>query len=135
MMLRKSRRATGNMSALVLVGFYALLLAYSAGYILRIPLVWESDMSITVGIFVLLFFEACIRIGLVSMNSGYRHFFAQSPQKLRIMDATGRTALSSADAEPLHWHTVSRLMQGEEPVSYGGDSLLFGNRISGGMVV
>ena len=135
MMLGKSRLAVGNGGRLLLLGLYLLLLAYSGAYILRIPLAWESDIMVTVGIFVLLLFEIYIRMGLLPMNSGYRHFFAQSPQKLRIMDATGRIVLSSVDAEPLDRPVVRQLMERGGPVPFGKDSLLFGNRISGGMVV
>ena len=135
MLLRKSRQTVGNAGVFLLLGFYLLLMAYSVGYALRVSIVWETDMTITVGIFVLLFFETAIRMGLVPMNTGYRHFFAQSPQKLRITDFAGETVLSSVDAEPLDRRTVLCLLAGDGPVPYGSDRLLYGNPISGGMVV
>ena len=135
MIVRKSRQTVGRAGVLVLLSFYLLLMVYSAGYALRIPPFWESDVTITVGMFTLLFFEVGIRMGLVPMNTGYRHFFAQSPQKLRITDFTGETVLASADAEPLERRTVLRLLNSEGPVPFGADDLLFGSHISGGMVV
>ncbi len=79
----------------LLVACYVLLLVYGVGYALRWPPAWESDMTITVGLFLLLVMEVILRTGLVPVNRGYRQLFAASTLVLRIKDHVGRTIVST----------------------------------------
>ena len=135
-MVRKSRKSPRMPGLLLLPCFYGLLIIYCAAYVLRLPFAWESDVAIVTGVFVLLFIELCMRIGLVPVNTRYRRFFAQSPQKMQIADERGNTVLASALAEPVDGAALSMLMESpDKPILRGEDTLLYADAIPGGMVI
>lgn len=111
----KNPRKTGLAFPL---GLCALLAAYGYGYIARVPLAWESDVTMVVGIFALLFLESSIRSGLIPANTQYARLFAHSPLHMRILDAAGETALASAG--------------GAVP---DADALLFSHAVTGGQAL
>ena len=89
---RQSPRKGGFVYPIVLCG---LLLAYSAGYLLRVPFVWESDMTMVAGLVTLFFMETALRSGIIPANTKYKPLFVHSPLAMQIVDSEGKIALSS----------------------------------------
>ena len=119
MMMLKVKRNPRKRGILFPVGFFVLLMVYLAAYALRVPLAWESDITITAGIFILLLLETSIRAGLIPVNSKYKLLFAHSPLAMQIIDSEDNVALSSVSG----------------PLRRGGDTLLFAAPIAGGRVL
>ena len=117
----KNPRKAGFMLPVV---FYCLLLGYCVAYIFRIPLIWETDLTIVTGTFVVLFIETCIRTGLIPVNTRYKDLFEHSPMKMKIVDLDGATLLTSA-------LEVTPQTQQDAP----GECLVYTDTISGGTVV
>ncbi|MCL2105897.1 MAG: ABC transporter substrate-binding protein [Oscillospiraceae bacterium] len=95
-MLLKSGQSPRRRSFAYPLAFCALPLAYGLCYILRVPFALESDFTMTVGLFTLLFMEAAMRSGMIPVNSKYTLLFTHSPLAMQIADNEGRAALSSA---------------------------------------
>jgi len=119
MMMLKVRRKPHKGGILFPVGFYILLIVYLVAYSMRVPLAWESDITMTVGIFILLLLETSIRAGMIPVNSKYRLLFTHSPLAMRIHDSTDNIVLSSASG----------------PLRRDDDTLLFTAPIAGGSVL
>lgn len=116
MMLAKARRAPRKGRFAFPLGFGALLAAYGAGYVLRVPLLSNSDITITCGLFSLLLLETAIRAGLIPVNSKYVTLFRHSPLAMRIVDGKEKVVLSSTSG----------------PLRKDDDTLLFAAPIAGG---
>ena len=135
-MIQKCRHNSRKYVILLPVALYLILGAYGVAYVLRVPLAFESSLTITVGIFALLYIEACVQIGLVPVNRKYHQFFEQSPQSMQIIRDTGEVALVSAATAPLEIEVWQRLTENiGKPLPVGDNELLFGDRIPGGMVI
>ncbi len=78
------------------VVFSILILIYLLLYGMRVPFAWESDFTITMGFFSLLFLQTAIFSGLIPVNSKYALLFTHSPLSMEILDAEGKTVLTSA---------------------------------------
>ena len=136
MIAQKSRHSPGRPAFLLLPCFYLLLVGYAIGYMLRVPVFFNSDLTITIGVFTLLYIEVCIRIDLIPVNTKYRLFFNASPQRIQIMNHDGVVLLRAADAPQLSRETCRRLEENPgSPQPNGEDELLYADPISGGMVV
>jgi len=134
-MVRKSWKNPRHLAFIFPALLYAFLIAYCVGYILQVPIVWESDITIMAGVFTLLFIETCIQSGLVPVNTKYRQFFKRSPQKMQITDAFGNLVLVSSATEPVNVETLKDFASNEGGViPYGEDTLLYADRIPGGFV-
>jgi len=135
-MVLKCRHSPRKYIFLLPTAMYLFLSAYGISYVLRVPFVWDSTMTITIGIFALFYMEACVQIGLVPVNRRYRRFFEQSPQNMQIIRDTGESALLSAAAVPLDKKEWQQLYRNPgKPLISGENELIFGNLIHGGMVV
>ena len=135
-MVKKCRNSPRKFVFLLPIAMYLFLSAYGIAYVLRSPFIMDIGLSITVGIFALIYMEACVQIGLVPVNRNYRQFFEQSPQSMQIIRDTGESALLSASATPLEkeaWQQLSR--NPGKPLGFGNHTLVFGDTIHGGMVV
>jgi hypothetical protein len=66
-------------------------------YVLRFPLAWESDFTITIGIFALLFLQSAMYSGLIPVNAKHSLLFSLSPLAMEILDEQGRTVFASAN--------------------------------------
>jgi hypothetical protein len=99
-MLYKGRRGLRKGRFLLPIGLCALLLAYCLAYAARVPLARESDMTMVVGLVVLLSMETAIRAGMIPVNSKYAALFRHSTLAMQIVDGDGNVVLSS-DAGPL----------------------------------
>ena len=135
-MVRKCRHSPRKRVFLLPALLYLVLGIYGAAYIMRIPFAWESSLTITVGIFALIYMEVCVQIGLVPVNRKYRMFFEQSPQNMQIINDEGNMVLTSAQAQPVDeavWQGFKE--RPDEPLLVNADDLLFAERINGGMVI
>ncbi len=133
MMLVKSRRAPRKKGFLFPLAFCALLLIYGFGYVTRVPLAWESDYTMVIGLFTMLFLESSVRSGMVPVNTKYAGLFAHSPLQMQIVDRAGRPALSSATEEPVDGKLLqSALASHPLPVERDQDTLFFVAAITGG---
>lgn len=116
--------------------FCAALLAYVIAYIYRIPLAWESDITVCICIISVLFFETVLRAGLIPVNIRYHRLFAAAPISLALLDEDGRTVLSSRDASPISRSIWRRLLTDmEHPLLRDNDTQLHAVAIHGGMSV
>lgn len=112
------------------------LLAYVVAYICRIPLAWESDITVCICIISVLFFETVLRAGLIPVNIRYHRLFAAAPISLALLDEDGRTVLSSRDASPISRSIWRRLLTDmEHPLLRDKDTQLHAVAIHGGMAV
>jgi len=118
-MLIKSRRSPRKSRVVFPLALCVLLAAYGAGFLLHVPLVWTSDVTMVYGLFALLFLETSIRAGMIPVNSKYRQLFTHSPLAMQIIDHNGDTALSSASG----------------PLRRDDDTLLFAVPIAGGQAL
>jgi len=75
--------------------FYGLIGVYCVGYILRVPLIWETDSTMVNSLFTVFFAEACIRSGLIPVNTKYRPLFERSPLNMKITDSSGNVIMES----------------------------------------
>lgn len=133
MLIVKSRRTLRKRGFLFPMAFYALLLLYAVGYITRLPIAWESDYTMIVGLFTLIFIEVCMRTGMVPVNTEYARLFTHSPLNMQIVDGAGAIALSSAAAAQVD-HTLlqNALASYPHPVEQDRNTLLFATAIVGG---
>jgi hypothetical protein len=96
---RGSIRKTGSVFALA---FIIILAAYGYGYLNRIPIAWDSDRTMVIGLFTLLFTESLIRAGMIPTNSKYSLLLTHSPLSLQITNKEGNTAWTSATVSQVH---------------------------------
>lgn len=130
---RRSKYWGGKVFPLLLC---AGLLAYVVAYIYRIPLAWESDITVCICIISVLFFETVLRAGLIPVNIRYHRLFAAAPISLALLDEDGRTVLSSRDASPISRSIWRRLLTDmEHPLLRDKDTQLHAVAIHGGMAV
>lgn len=100
-LLRAGHRSACRRGQILPLLFCAVLLAYLAAYINRVPLAWESDMTVCICVLSVLFFETALHAGLIPVNIQYQRLFASAPISLTILDETGRTVLSSSGARSI----------------------------------
>ena len=135
MLLRKSWKSPRRVGFFLPAGLCVLLGLYCVGYILRVPPVVESDMAITVCAVTLIFIEACVRVGLIPVNTGYEKLFAASKLGMQIVNHAGEAALSSTHAEPLTPELWARISAGEAPLLLDDDTLVRSDPVTGGAAV
>jgi len=97
-----------------------LFAAYTYGYIIRNPFVYETDLTIVTGVFTMLMFEGCIQSGLIPVNTKHIDLFTRSPLKMQIITKEGKVALASTPP--------ASLLEEE-------DYMLFASPIPGGYAV
>ncbi|MEA4911957.1 MAG: histidine kinase N-terminal 7TM domain-containing protein [Oscillospiraceae bacterium] len=116
--------------------FGVLLLAYGYGYIAGIPLASDSDFTMTVAAFFLLYFESAIRSGLVPINTKYKTFFTRSPLRMQIVGTSGETLLASATSAPIGPSAWSKLKKSfGRPLEADENTLLYADPLPCGAVV
>ena len=115
--------------------FITALVVYCVGYSLRIPVFYESDMTLVICILAMLFIEVCLRAGQIPVNTRYRELFKNAGLKLQITDDCGGSIFASNGAEPVEAGQWELLKDSEDSVQAGENTLLLKNRISGGYAV
>ena len=108
-LLRKGHRSHSRKGLILPLLFCAGLLVYLAAYIRRVPLAWESDLTVNICILSVLFFEAVLHSGMIPVNIQYQRLFASAPINLTLLDGDGRTVLSSPGAHPISRSVWKRL--------------------------
>ncbi len=130
---RKSPYWGGKVLSLL---FFGGLAAYVIAYIYRVPLAWESDLTVCICILSVLFFETVLHAGLVPVNVQYQRLFASAPIRLTLLDESGYTVLSSRGAPPVSRSIWQRLLADmEHPLLRDHDTQLHAVPIHGGMAV
>ncbi len=118
------------------VVFFIMFIIYNYKYIMREPFVYETDITIVTGVFTMITFEACIRSGLIPVNTKYIDLFKRSPLKMQIINKEGEMVLASASAAPLNEDILDKVLASSPvPILQEDDSLLFANPIPGGYAV
>ncbi|MDL2259082.1 hypothetical protein LJC42_08050, partial [Eubacteriales bacterium OttesenSCG-928-K08] len=136
MMVIKSGRNPRKKGFLFPLAFCVLLALYACGYILRIPIAWDSDFTMVVGLFTLLFVEACFSTRLIPVNSKYKALFTHSPLSMQIYDNAGQLALASAPAIKADKQLLERaLLARPLPLEKDENTLLFASPIIGGIAL
>lgn len=116
--------------------FFLGLLGYAAAYVGRVPLAWESDVTVCACVISVLFFETALHTGLVPVNLQYQKLFAAAPIGLTLVDETGAAVLSSRGAPPISPSLWKRLgMDMAHPLLRDSDTQLHAVPIRGGMAV
>lgn len=130
---RKSSHWGGKLFPLLFCGG---LVSYVIAYIYRVPLAWESDITVNICILSVLFFETVLHAGLVPVNIQYQRLFAFAPISLTLLDENGRTVLSSRSAHPISRSIWKRLlMDMEQPLLRDSDTQLHAIPVRSGMAV
>lgn len=132
----KGRRSTSWRSKIFPLLFCVLLFTYIIAYIERVPLAWESDITIVICTISILFFETLLRAGLIPVNIQYQRLFSSAPINLTLLDEKGRTVLSSHGARPVSRSVWKRLlMDMDHPLLRDKDTQFHAVSIHGGMAV
>ncbi len=135
-LFRKGRRSTYRGGKILPLLFCGGLLAYIAAYVLRVPLAWESDLTVCICVISALFFETVLHVGLVPVNIRYRRLFASAPIRLTLLDETGGTVLASRDARPISRSLWQRLRTDMgQPLLRDRDTQLHAIPVRNGMAV
>lgn len=130
---RKSAYWGGKLFSLLFCGG---LIFYVIAYVYRVPLAWESDITVNICILSVLFFETVLHAGLVPVNIQYQRLFAFAPISLTILDENGRTVLSSRSAHPISRSIWKRLlMDMEQPLLRDSNTQLHAIAVRSGMAV
>ena len=123
-------RKTGIVFPLLLM---VLVAAYQYGYQNNIPIARESDKTMVICVFILLFAESLIQTGMIPVNTKYRSLFTHSPLGMRIMGSAYDPVLSSALAVQADCKTITSAVESYPLPSHLGDNmLLFAAPITGG---
>ena len=132
-MLKKSIKSPRKKAFIFPLGVFILFGIYNYKYIIRDPFVFETDLAIVTGIFVMLMFESSIRSGLIPVNTKYIDIFERSPLKIQILNKTKQVKIASALATPISNEAIEKAIAlSPVPVLQEDESLLFANPISGG---
>lgn len=112
------------------------LFVYIIAYIYRFPLAWESDLTVSICIMSVLFFETLLQSGLIPVNTQYKKLFVSAPIGLTLIDETGETVISSQGISPISRSIWKRLLIDiEHPLLRDNDTQLHAVPIHGGIAV
>jgi len=135
-MVQKSRQSPRKGGYLFLIALYLLTVLFCAACAMRLPIAFNSDITVVAGVFTMLYMEACAGLGFMPVNRNYRRFFTHSPNNMQILTSAGDTALASASSAPPDASVWKGFCENpDEPQAAGENELLFAGRINGGMVV
>lgn len=135
-LIRKGHRSPYRRGCILPLLFCGGLLIYVIAYILRVPLAWESDLTVNVCILSVLFFETVLHTGLVPVNIQYQRLFVSAPIRLTLLDADGRTVLSSPGTRPISRSVWRRLRADiHQPLLRDRDTQLHAVPVRSGMAV
>ena len=135
-LLRKGHRSPSRRGRILPLLFCAGLLVYLVAYIKRVPLAWESDLTVNICILSVLFFEAVLHTGMIPVNIQYQRLFTSAPISLTLLDEDGRTVLSSPGTRPISRSIWKRLHTDiQQPLLRDRDTQFHAVPIRGGMAV
>lgn len=128
----KNTRKIGFIFPLIL---FVLFIVYNYKYIMRDPFVYQTDLTIVMGVFTMLMFESCIWAGLIPVNTKYIDIFTRSPLKMQIINKNGEMAIASTSSIPLDKEVFHKLVDSSPMPVYQNNSLIYANPIPGGYAV
>ena len=135
-LLRKGHRSSSRRGRVLPLLFCTGLLVYLVAYIKRVPLAWESDLTVNICILSVLFFEAVLHGGLIPVNTHYQRLFASAPIRLTLLDEEGRTVLTSPGTRPISRSVWKRLRTDiQQPLLRDRDTQFHAVPVRGGMAV
>jgi len=134
MLFTKSKDNPRRMGFVLPLLFIAALSIYSGGYGLGIQFFSDSDMTMVIGVFSLLFLEICIWTGQLPVNTDYRKLFRSATNKLQIVDATGAAVLSGDKTQPVGANEWENLRE-KGKTAADENTLLLAKEITGGYAV
>jgi len=136
-LIKKSLKNPRKKGFIFPIAFFLLFALYNYKYIMRDPVIYETDITIVTGIFTMLMFETCIQSGLIPVNTKYINLFKRSPLRMQIIDKEGKSILASANAEPFDNISLDKILNSSYPALIRQDdkSLLYVNCIPGGYAV
>ena len=132
-LVKKSIRSPRKKRFIFPFGIFILFGVYNYRYIMRDSFAYNTDLAIVTGIFVMLMFEACIRSGLIPVNTKYIEIFKRSPLKIQLFNKNKEMAFASALAQPIDKETIDKaIASSPSPILQEDESLIFANPIPGG---
>ena len=132
-LLKKSLNSPRKKRFIFPLGIFILFGIYNYKYIMRDPFIYETDLTIVTGAFAMLMFEACIRSGLIPVNTKYIDIFKGSPLRIQILNKDKQLAMASALAIPIDKNTIEKVIASSPfPVLQEDETLLYANEIPGG---
>jgi len=134
MLFKKAKDSPRRMGFIFPLTIIAALLIYSGGYAAGIPFFAESDLTMMIGVFSLLFLELCIRTGQLPVNTEYRKLFHSAANRLQILDGNGSAVLSGDNARPVGAAEWESLKSGGV-TNADENTLLYAKEIIGGYSV
>ena len=134
-MLKKSIKNPRKRGFIVPLLLFILFGIYNYKYIVRDPLVFHTDVTIITGLFAILMFEACIRFGLIPVNTKYIDLFKRSPIKLQIFNNDKELVMASSAVEKPKKRILNKIFNSLPVSVISGNSLVFANPIIGGFAV
>ncbi|HHX36942.1 MAG TPA: hypothetical protein GX717_03060, partial [Clostridiaceae bacterium] len=136
LLLFKSKRNPRKGAMVFPLALCAILIIYSYGYITRVPIAWNSDVTMVTGVISMFFVESAIRSGLVPVNSKYLPLVRHSSLRMQIIESGKRVHMSSDRAISLPEGDISQLLAASpHRLLYDEDTLIFAREIIGGYVV
>jgi len=130
--VKGSPRRAGVILLLILI---LAIMAYKAGYGIRIPIFVETDLTMVTCTFTLLFFELCMRLGQIPVNNHYRKLFERTGHGIQITDDSGVPVFVSGNTEPIAADLWEKIRRVPEPIYKDENTILFSNKITGGYAV
>lgn len=115
--------------------YTCVLIIYCTLYVLGIPFARESDFVMTVGVFLLLYNETLMRLGIIPVNSMYTKLFSHSTLNILIADENKAPILYSSVAESEASELSSQIEAIKSSCKLNDDTVLFTDIIPGGIVV
>jgi len=86
---------------IVPIVFFLACMIYTIGYVARIPLFAESEMSILFSLFSISFLEVCLRCTIIPNNRKHGELFQFASVDLQILTNRFRQEYSTKEAQPL----------------------------------
>ena len=134
MLFRKAKDSPRRMGFVLPLIFVAALSIYSSGYAAGIPFFAESDLTMVVGVFSLLFLELFIWTGQLPVNTDYGKLFRSTANKLQIVDLNGMAVLSGDNVQPVEADEWENL-KANGVIGTDSNTLLHAKEIIGGYAV
>ena len=136
MLIYKSRKATNWYHSLLSILLGILIIGYCIGYNMHIPLFRNSDFSVVMCLFSMIFCAAVLFTGLIPKNSGYTKLFESSPLNMQLLDQDGHSQLITASSTPLNENELATLTESPSAqFQKDEDTLMYGRKIHNGTAV
>lgn len=111
---------------------FVLFAIYNYMYITRVPIIYQTDITIVTGFFTMVMFESNIRFGLIPVNTRYISLFKLSPLKIQIFDKDKNLLLQSIDSKKPKEKHLDKLLKPDSAPNLDENNLIFSKSIPGG---